>query len=162
MAQSRSYRLFRSIMADSSGVGLIELAFILPILLLLILGTIDLSRFVAARLDLEQAAQRTTDYALALRPTNANGTYLKNEAVAASGVPAANVTVDIFLECDGVRQSSFNNTCASGETRARYVSVSIVEQVQPIFDWASLSNFLGFSGFSSEITVTGDSLVRFQ
>lgn len=162
MLLSRSFRLFRSIIADRAGVGLVELAFVLPVLLLLILGTIDLSQLVAARLDLEQAAQRTTDYALASRPRSADGTYLKNEAVAASGVPAENVTVEIYLECDRVRQDSFDNTCGSGETRARYVSVTILEQVHPMFDWASLSKLLGFSALSSEITVTGDSLVRFQ
>lgn len=157
----KALRQLRSILANDEGVALIELALILPILLLLIMGTIDLSRLVAAGLDLEQAAQRTTDFALAKRPRNSDGTYLKNEAVAASGVAPADVTVDIFLECNGVRQSTFSAICPSGQSRARFVSVAIVSEVEPTFDWAGFSSFLGFQ-LPATVTIRGDSIVRFQ
>lgn len=150
-----------SIVTDDDGLALLEMALILPVLLLLIMGTIDLSRIVAAGLDLEQAAQRTTDFALSKRPQSADGTYLKKEAVAASGVAASNVTVDIFLECNGVRQSSFSAICPAGQQRARYVSVTILDQIEPGFDWAGFSSFLGFQ-LSPTVAIRGDSIVRFQ
>jgi Flp pilus assembly protein TadG len=151
------------VLRDSKGTGAVELAVVLPLLLTLILGMVDVSRFVAARLDAEQAAQRATDYALALRPESDNGTYIRNEAAAAAGVPASKVAVDIYLECDTVRQDSFNNTCAAGEDRARFVSVTIDRDLDLIFDWAALGNMFGrSSAMGPSITVRGDSLVRFQ
>lgn len=154
--------VLRSIRSDQRGAGLIELGLVMPVLLLLLLGTIDVSRAVAARLDLEQAAQRTTDFALAQRPRSSDGTYLKNEAVAASGVPAASVTIEIFLECNGTRQSDFNTDCGAGQLRARLVKVVIRRQFKPLFDWASLSSIFGTQVIPDPITMSGDSLVRFQ
>lgn len=158
---ARARRPVRSIFANDEGAALIELAAILPILLLLVMGTIDMSRIVAAGLDLEQAAQRTTDFALSKRPRSADGTYLKNEAISASGVAASNVTVEIFLECSGVRQSSFSAICPAGQSRARYVSITILDQIEPGFDWTGFSSFLGFE-LPPTVAIRGDSIVRFQ
>ena len=80
----------------------------------------------------------------------------------AAGVPASDVTVDIFLECDGTRMTSFNDTCSAGQDRARFVNVQIDRDVDAVFNWSALSSMFGTSMLSSNITVRGDSLVRFQ
>lgn len=154
--------LARRLRRDNCGLGAMELALVMPVFFMLGLGTIDASRMVAAKIDLEQAAQRTTDFALARRPNSSSGTYLKTEAASAAGVNASDVTVDIYLECDGSRQGAFAGTCASGQLQARYVDIKITRQLQTQFDWAALGETLGLEVFSSRITVTGDSLVRFQ
>lgn len=154
-------RRFKSLGRDHRGVATIELAFILPILLLLMLGTIDFSQIFAAKLDLEQAAQRTTDYALSVPPINQDGTNLRREAMAAAGVPAQNVTVELFLECDGVRQSNFTATCPS-QTKARFVRVVIINQVETVFDWGALSAIFGSRILPALNRVSGDSIVRYR
>ena len=111
---------------------------------------------------MEQAAQRVTDFALAKRPDSADGTYLVNEAVSAANVPASNVTVDIYLECNGVRQTDFTVQCAAGEPQARFASVTIDKAVNTIFDWGALSEMVGSNILPSVVTVQGDSVVRFQ
>ena len=147
---------------DARGVGIIELALGLPIMLVLLVGMIDASRFIAARIDLEQAAQRTTDFGLAKRPESDNATYLRTEAASAAGVPTSNVTAEVFLECDGVRQTNFDTICATGETTARFINISIDRQVDTLFDWQAAAHLFGAQVFDSSITVTGSSLVRFQ
>lgn len=153
-------RGFVGIGRDRRGVATIELAFVVPLLLLLMLGTIDFSQIFAARLDLEQAAQRTTDYALAVPPPSQNGTQLRAEAMAAAGVPAQNVTVELYLECDGVRQTNFTATCPS-QIKARYVRVVIIDQVDTVFDWGALSALFGERIFPVISQVSGDSIVRY-
>jgi hypothetical protein len=147
------------IRSDTEGVAIVELALVLPILLLLLLGTIDVSQMFASRLALEQAAQRTTDLALA-RPPSSSDTYLRDEAMAVADVPAENVVIELILECDGTRQADYTKTCPEGQFMGRYASVSIVKQADPIFEWASLSQVLGFQ--LSPTVVSGDSLVRLQ
>lgn len=147
---------------DERGVSAVELGLSLPILMMLTVGAVDMSNLISARLDLEQAAQRTTDLALASHPRSSNGAYLVAEAAAASGQPAANVTVDIFLECDGERQSNFGGTCDDGELRARFASVSIRRDYQPMFDYRALAGLFGRRMIDSSIRITGDSVVRFQ
>jgi Flp pilus assembly protein TadG len=156
--KSLPHRLLR----DNAGTGVMELALALPVLLLLLLGTIDTSRMIADKLDMEQAAQRTTDYALAKRPDSSNGTYLQNEAASAAGVPTSDVTVDIWLECDGVRQTDFSTACAAGQQQARYASVTIDKPVATLFNWSSLASFFGSKVLPASVTVQGDSVVRFQ
>ncbi|MCB2076998.1 MAG: pilus assembly protein [Novosphingobium sp.] len=152
----------RPLLDDRRGTGAVEMALVLPMLLLMLLGMVDLSRFIAARIDLEQAAQRTTDFALARRPTTDNGSYLETEAASAAGVSANNVTVDIYLECDGVRASDFRIPCTGGQTQARFVNVEIERTVPSAFNWGALGSLFGSSSMDSNITVSGDSIVRFQ
>ena len=154
--------LLPALLRDSAGTGVMELGLAFPVLLMLLLGTIDASRMIAAKIDMEQAAQRTTDFALAKRPDSNSGTYLQAEAATAAGVPTSDVTVDIFLECDGVRQTDFSIACTAGQSQARYASVTIDKAVNTIFDWGALSEMVGSNILPSVVTVQGDSVVRFQ
>ncbi len=147
---------------NQDGMAFIELAMVLPVLMVLLLGAIDMSRLISARMDMEQAAQRVTDYALSVRPTNGDTSYLVTEAIAASGLAAENVTAQIFLVCNGVRSNNFNGGCASGEASARYVSISIRDDVDPFFDWTALAGMVGLDAFNSSFSVVGDSTVRIQ
>jgi len=126
----------------------------------MMLGTIDFSQIFAARIDLEQAAQRTTDFALSVPPPSQDGTLLRAEAMAAAGVPAQNVTVELFLECNGVRQANFTATCPS-QIKARFVRVVIIDQVETVFDWGALSAIFGERIFPVLNQVSGDSIVRY-
>lgn len=160
----QSPKLMRRLVSDQTGAGILELALVLPVLLVLLVGAIDLSLFISAKLDLEQAAQRTTDLALSQRPLTSDGTYLKTEAATASGESAENITVSIYLECGGVREATFNTICPGGQSQARYVDVSIRNEIEPLFDWANFARAFGFGSGSASgsITVVGDSVVRFQ
>lgn len=162
MRALRSFRFLRKLGRDRRGASLIELAMVMPILLLLLAGMVEVSRFVVARLDVELAAQRTTDYVLARRPQSPDTTYIVTEAAKAGGVDSSLVTVELFLECDGVRQDDFDGYCGATEESARYVYVAIKKPVEMQFDWAGLSQLLGMKVLSSTITVEGDSLERIQ
>lgn len=153
---------FSRLWRDKSGFGAMELALASPFLFLLGLGMIDASMLIGTKIDYEQAAQRTTDFALARRPNSANGSYLQTEAAAAAGVTASQVTVDIYRTCNGVRAGSFDGACGSGQITARYVNVVIAAPVETEFNWAGLASLLGFQAFAATVVVAGDSVVRFQ
>lgn len=152
----------RHLAGDRTGFGAMELGLALPFLMLLSLGMIDASFLISTKIDYEQAAQRTTDYALAKRPTNGSTTYLVSEAIRASGLSTDKVSVEIFLECDGVKQADFNTVCADDQASARFVSVEMRNDVATYFDWSALAKLIGYKAFDRTVTVTGDSLVRFQ
>jgi Flp pilus assembly protein TadG len=141
------------------GVSFVELAMILPFLLMLVLATADVAIAYAARLSLEQAAQRTTDFALARRPNDGNTDYLAVEAAVASGQPAGNVTVQATFECGGVKQPAFTGTCTSG-LPARLVSVRIVKNHKLLFNYAKLTAVFGRRLLPGEVVLAGDSVVR--
>lgn len=158
----RILNIARNLHKDHAGFGAMELGLALPLLVLLSLGMVDASKLISTKIDFEQAAQRTTDFALAKRPTNSDAGYLAAEAAAAAGVDAQYVTATLFLECNGVLQQDFNAGCAPTETPARFVEVTISQPVATEFDWTAIANVLGVKAFDGMVTVTGDSLVRFQ
>lgn len=148
---------------DQSGVGFVELALAAPLLALMFLGMIDMSKIIATRVDLEQAAQRTTDLALGKRPPNGNTGYLVAEAVAASGVSSGDVTVTLTCECDGTVQNKYTDSCAQGQVTKRFATVSIQKQVATGFNWRIVgAMFTGGDTAYTPITVVGDSVVRLQ
>ena len=159
-------RLFSRCRRDSAGTGAMELALALPFLVMMLVGMIDVSRLIAARIDVEQVAQRATDYALAHRPngsnTNADKAEIAAEATTDADVASKDVTVDIFLECNGVREDNYRTICGAGEDMARFVSVEVDRDVDFLFDWSALTGLFGAHVMGSGIRVQGDSTVRFQ
>lgn len=156
------FAFFSRLWRDCSGFGAMELGIASPFLFLLSLGMIDASMLIGTKIDYEQVAQRTTDYALAVRPNSSNGSYLVTEAARGNAIEAADVTVDIYRTCNGVRAAQFDGVCASGQTTARYVSVVISKSVATEFDWSGLARILGINAFAGSVTVSGDSVVRIQ
>ncbi len=153
---------FSRLLRDCSGFGAMELGIASPFLFLLSLGMIDASMLVGKKIEYEQAAQRTTDYALAVRPNSNDVTRYRNEAAAAAGVDQSNVTVEIYRTCNGTRAAQFEGVCTAGQVTARYVSIAITRPVTTQFDWSGLGRVLGIQAFAQTVSVRGDSLVRFQ
>lgn len=142
---------------DERGTSVIELAVIAPILATLLVGMVDISRAYSLRLQLEQAAQRAIEKAM--QGKKAVGMYqaLKADAAEAAGVAQSAVTVDWYLECNGTRQTNYNDVCDEGETFARYVTVSIQKTHSTLFR----PRWFG-SGTDGAFTITGKAGVRVQ
>lgn len=126
-------KLFNALKRDERGTSVIELALIAPILATMIIGTIDLSTAYSEKLRLEQSAHRAVEKVQALSANGTTAGTLKTEAAEAAEVTEDDVTVEFWLECDGVRQSDYDTTCPDGETYARYLSVEIEDEFTPFF-----------------------------
>lgn len=132
---------FKKLLRDQRGNALIELGLVFPLLGTMVVGMVDISRGYSARLQLEQAAQRSIEKAMNGKKTSTLFNTLTAEAVAAANVPATAVTVRYWLECNGVSQNTsvatmaadYERICPNGNTYARYVSVSIQKTYRPMF-----------------------------
>ena len=118
---------------DERGASIIELALVAPVLASMLIGMVDLSRAYSYKLKLEQAAQRAIEKVQAYQTTTRTYSTLQTEAANAAGVPASNVTIDYWLECNGTRASSYDSTCTSGQTYGRWVSVTVQGTFTPMF-----------------------------
>ena len=124
---------------DERGAALIEMALALPVLAGLLIGMVDISRAYSAKLQLEQSAYRAIEKVQQYNTTSSTYNTLKAEAASAaqaSGfttVTASDVTIDFWLECNGVRAADYNTSCASNETYARWVTVDIAGTFTPMF-----------------------------
>lgn len=138
-----------SVLDDSRGISVIETAFLLPILVMMLGGTMDVARAYSAKLSTQQAATRAMELASTKGVVSMNDTsVIKTDAATAAGVSENNVTVDAWLECSSVRQLDPNGSCLSTEETARYISVSISNSYTPIMSqlWGGSSSTVNFVG----------------
>ena len=129
----------RNLAADDRGTSLIELALATPLLAAVLMGMVDLSRAYSERLQLEQATQRAIEKVFNNQTQSTSYNTLKAEAVSAAqdagytSVTAADVTIDYWLECNSVRQGSYDDVCPNGQLIARYLNVAIQKKFVPHF-----------------------------
>ena len=144
---------------DARGTSTIELAFIFPVGLFLLLGAIDSSMGFAEKLRVEAAAARAVEQITAFSRVKTDYTASRTEAAAAANVAVSDVTVTYRLECNNVVQGVFTATCTTaGSQIARFVKVTIRGKFSPAVNYG---NFLttDANGF---VRVEGDASVRIQ
>lgn len=149
----------RSILRDQRGNSFIEMAFAAPLLATLLIGTVDISRAVAAKVDVEQAAQRTLEKVQAqadFKTDQINDLVADAKQAAGAG---SNASVDAWLECnnDGNHLDFDTGTCSSTVSYARYVQVTVTSSYTPMF---GTRFFPGARG--GTVPVNGKALVRVQ
>ncbi len=146
---------------DSRGTSAIEFALFAPFLAALVMGIADTSRALARKFEIEQASYRALEL-ITVGSIQSDYAYVKPEAAAAAGEPEANVTVENWLECEGVRNADFGATCATGEQTARFVKVSIISDFEPTFTYGPLgTNFVNVRA-DGTVRLTARSTLRVQ
>jgi|KBSSwiStaDraftv2_1062776.scaffolds.fasta_scaffold66846_2 Flp pilus assembly protein TadG len=152
---------------DEAGNSFIELGLALPLMTAMLLGAVDISRAVSAKLAVEQAAQRTieklqvTDFNF--DATHDDRTTYQSEAATAAGVATTAVAVNAWLQCNTtvqtpMDQSHFNGTCADGTVTSRYVSVQISKNITPMFR----TRFFPGANADGTVTLGSKAVVRVQ
>lgn len=134
----RALRL-RTLAGDERGTSLIEFGFLAPLLALLTMGIIDLSRGLAERFAIQQAVNRSLEL-LQARPavagadeTEVDYDFVKVEAASAAGVDEDQVTLTQWLECDGEEQVEYDGACEAGQDTARYLRVRVTKDFEGEF-----------------------------
>jgi Flp pilus assembly protein TadG len=138
-------RFRKSLLRDDRGASIVEMGLLLPVMATVVIGVADVSRAYSQKLQLEQAAYRAIEKVQQYQSTESTYDTLKNEVVAAattagfSDVTTSSVTVDYWLECNGVRQgdgtpgNGYDAVCSSGQTYGRWVSVDVTHNFMPMF-----------------------------
>lgn len=149
--------MFTKLAGNERGAALIEMALVLPFFAALIVGITDLSRAYSAKLDLQQAAERAIEKVQQYQ-TEAGSDELRTEAAEAAGVHSDRVTVEHWLECDGIRQPHYDSNCEAGQVPGRWVKVNVEGTYTPMF----ASNRWPGSNKDGTFTIHGDAGLRTQ
>lgn len=154
--------------SDDRGTSIIELALLAPIFATMVIGMSDISLAYSARLQLEQAAQRSIEKAMqGMQGDESTDIFdgLKTEAALTAGVEEGAVDVRYWLECDGVSQNTnpatmqadYDKVCTGTAVYSRHLSVSIEKTFTPTFS----IKWLG-SNSDGTFTLVGESGLRVQ
>lgn len=126
---NRILKLIRS----ERGNAVVEMGFIIPILTVLLTGTVEIARAYSTKLQIEQAAQRSIEWVQVSDFKVEDIDTLKTDAAEAADVATTAVTVDAWVECDGARQATYSDTCDAAMIMTRYVTVEIDKTYTPFF-----------------------------
>jgi Flp pilus assembly protein TadG len=147
---------------DERGASLIELALVMPVLVLMLVALGDTARGFAEIYSVQEAVNRTLERAQ-LGSSSDNYDFLQAEALAAAahaGVNQPAATVEKWLECNGNKavKKAWTGSCTEGEQIARYVTLKMVAKFEPIFGGSA------FPGANADGTVpiSAEASVRVQ
>lgn len=149
----------RTLRRDEQGSSLIEFALVLPLLAMMVMGISDVALGYSSKLTMEAAAYRALEK-VAVRTDMSDFSALRAEAATAAGVDQSAVTVDLWLECDRVRQTDVNAACAAGADSARYVEVRIDTTYEPQFNYGPLAE--SFARDDGLVPISASAALRFQ
>lgn len=141
---------------EERGTSVIEMALVAPLFATFLIGMVDLSRAYSFRLGLEQVVQRSIEKVMQYQENTSTYATLVNESVSAanaagySDVTSGDVTVDFWLECNSIRQPDYDNTCSSGQTYARFITVSVESNFRPLFGTRFFPGANGDGSFTIE------------
>jgi Flp pilus assembly protein TadG len=130
---------------NEKGTSVLELALVLPILLLILLGAIDFGRVFYASVEVTNAAHAGVQYG-ARSLTLANDTAgmqtaATNDAVDTSGMTS---NASYACKCPGssttVSCTSALLTCGSTNPYELYVTVATQKSLTPMFPWPGIPN----------------------
>lgn len=137
---------------NDRGSMAIETAIVAPIVILLALGSADMSKIVSRQQELQSAVAQVEGIALAANAgASTDTTTLKAILMESLSLPSSKVSVDKLYRCSAnttlVQESS---SCSSSDVVSTYVRITLTDSYDPI--WKRVSN-IGTWNFSVVRTV---------
>ena len=142
--------MFRS-SHSQAGTALVEFALVLPLLMLLLLGVVEIGRYAYFAIQVGNAARAGAQYGAQNGTTAYDNTGIINAAKADgnNSIAALTVTPSNYCWCwDGSSGTTVNcstGTCASGSHLVEYVQVTVSGKVDPLFNYPFLPSSLTVS-----------------
>lgn len=130
-----SIKAFRSLAGDKGGSMTIEMAILAPILVLLALGSVDISRMISRQHELQAGVAEAEAIALAANAGASSDTAgLKSVLMQSLNLSSSQVDVDKQYRCnaDQTLVSSANN-CAANAVVSTYVKITLRDTYNPFW-----------------------------
>lgn len=151
--------LFSGLSKDRRGTSVIEFALVAPMLAMIAMGISDIALGLTRKYQLEQASYRALEL-VTVGSLQGDYSYVEPEAMEAAGVPADNVDVVAWLECNGTRQA-FDTTCTEAQQTERFMQVTIRDNYEPLFPYGPLAEAFAANA-DGAVPLTARSTIRVQ
>ena len=148
----RTFRVFRD---EERGQSLVEMALVLPLLLLLVVGIIEIGRYAEMSLLVTNAARAGVQYGAQNLATAGDTTGIQNAAHNESPVvTTAGVTSSILCGCSGQTPGAcpVTSACGSSSHAVVYLKVTTTANFSPLFNYPGIPSLTTLNG-SAEMRV---------
>jgi len=146
-------KFFKKLLKSNAGTALVELAMILPVLFLVVVGTLDMGSMFMRKMEIANAAKAGVQYALVRKPTMGDLTMIGSatrNALGHSITDSTAVNVELYCMCHGVKQIC-TDACTDVNISA-FVTVTIRENYT--------TPFFNYDWFQSSFPITESSTVK--
>jgi Flp pilus assembly protein TadG len=145
---------------QETGASLVELGFLLPVLSLMLLGTVDLGRFTYVSIEVASAARAGVQYGQQSGTTSTDVTGMqtaaKNDAPDLVGAANGNLAATGSFWCQCSDGTGVSASCAS---RPSCSSTHLVQYVKVIAS-ATYKPWFAYPGVPATSTVSGQAVMR--
>lgn len=142
----RSRPQLRRLMDAQDGNVLVELALVLPVLVLLLMGTIDFGMAMYDQMQLRSAARAGAEYAT-IEPEDGAGIVTTVDAALGGPDPSISVTTGSFCECPGASGSvDCGLACEDETTPRKFVSVEVTRPVDTLLPYPDVIQQITLGG----------------
>ncbi len=131
--------LFKRLAASTKGASLVELAMMMPVIMLMIVGSLDMGSMFVRKMEIANAAKAGAQYALVRKPAQGDVTRITsavNNSLGDTMTQSTSVNVELYCMCFAVKQLCTVD-CAD-ENISAFVNVTVREDyTTPFFnyDW---------------------------
>lgn len=127
-----AFARLRRLAADQRGSMVVETAIITPVLVLMSLGTFQVSKLVARQAELDGAAAEAAAIAIASAPdTAAKRTTLQQVIMTSTGLSSSQVTISAAFRCNSsASYVTASSSCASGVV-SHFVKIYVTDTFTP-------------------------------
>lgn len=139
-------RIFKTYNMDESGAGAVEFALLAPVLILLLVGTVDIGFYVLDRMMVQNTAHAAAEY-VTLAQSDDN---VQTVAAEAYGRDISNLVVQSRFNCecaDGVAQACPLD-CGADDVARRFVTVNVSGDFSTLFPYPAVPDPVTLQGFA--------------
>lgn len=132
---------------DDAGSIVVETAFVLPILLLLCLGGVDVCQLIARSTELQSAMSEAAAISLASRPrTQSQIDTIEDIVEASTGLPDADVVFLRQYRCGtSITKVNQRSMCLPGQVVAEMIEITITDTYRPVWTGFGIGSDVSFS-----------------
>lgn len=133
----------RQLIAADDGMSLIEFAFVVPILSILIIGILDFGMGLWHQMQVGNAARAGAQYVTLHGWDSTKITNAVQNATSLSGVSATPAPAQVCgcaSSSSGVTTATCGSTCSDGTLAAHYVNVGAQASYSTILPWPGITN----------------------
>lgn len=135
----------RALRADERGAVAVETAIMAPVLVLMSLGSFQISMIIARQAELQNAVFEASSIALASPPvTETQRATLKSIVMTSTKLPSDKVTVASTYRCGQQSTMKTGSPDCGGDKTSIYVKLELRDTYRPVWSKYGLGNALNF------------------
>lgn len=134
--------LLSKTLRDRAGNATIEIALVMPLVLMFALGGIDFAMGYRHKIEMQQTAQLGAEYVMGTMENVPTAIEVRQAISEASGMPVGSITVDTWIECDGVKPTIAAPICVNPTAdQTDFMTITVRDTYTPMLNIDGIADF---------------------